>query len=86
VLFGLSKINQPKMFIKFLVIMVMIVSVGFTVVVQMRLLKYAEKHPLPESRYTRLFGFVRIRYVNVLYLSSVLVHAFAFIWLTFYYL
>jgi hypothetical protein len=74
------------MLIKILVLTTMIISFSFAVVVQMRLLNYAKKHPLPESKYTYLLGFIKLGYINVLYLLSVAIHATLFLWLTFYYL
>jgi len=64
----------------------MLISVGFCVVAQLRLLNYAKKHHLPESKYTWLFRFIRMRHINSFYILSVLGHAFIFIWITFYYL
>ena len=74
------------MVIKILIVLTLLVSLAFCVVIQLRLYNYTRKHPLPESKYTLLFRFIKLRHVNVFYLLSVLTHAFIFIWLTFYYL
>jgi len=72
--------------VKLLIVLLMLGSIVFAVVAQMRLLNYAKKHQMPESKYTWLFGFVKLRYINTLYILSVLAHAVLFTWLTFYYL
>ncbi|MFA4891539.1 MAG: hypothetical protein WC604_04325 [Candidatus Gracilibacteria bacterium] len=72
--------------VKLLVVLLMLGSIVFAVVVQIRLLNYAKKHQLPESKYTWLFGFIKLGYVNTLYVLSVLTQAVLFTWLTFYYL
>jgi len=72
--------------VKLLVVLLMLGSIVFAVVAQMRLLSYAKRHQLPESKYTWLFRFIKFRYVNTLYVLSVLAQAVLFTWLTFYYL
>lgn len=78
--------KKISMLIKLLVLIAMMVSIAFAVVVQMRLFNYAKKHPFPESKYTWLFRFIKLSYVNAFYLLSVGLHTALFIWLTFYYL
>jgi len=72
--------------VKLLVVMLMLGSVAFAVVAQIRLLSYVKKHQLPESKYTYLFKFIRLRHVNALYFLSVVAYAVLFTWITFYYL
>lgn len=69
-----------------LIVLVMAVSLSFCFVVQLRLACYARKNPLPESKYTKLFKFVKLSYVNLLYIIAVLVHAVLFIMVTYRYL
>jgi hypothetical protein len=74
------------MLIKLFILLIMAASIGFCTLVQMRLLNYVKKNPLPESKYTSIFGFIRLLHVNLFYILSVVCHAVLFIWLTFTYL
>jgi hypothetical protein len=65
-----------------LIILIMTASLSLCFISQLRLATYARKHPLPESKYTSLFGFVRLSYVNFIYIVAVIGHAFLFVFFT----
>ena len=69
-----------------IIILVMAISISFSFFVQLRLVSYARRNPLPESKYTKLFGIFRLSYVNSLYIIGVFVHAALFIFVTYKYL
>ncbi len=46
------------------------ISLLFTAVVVMRLLRYSRRYVMEESRYTLLFGFITVRSVIVVYVIS----------------
>ena len=74
------------MLTKLLIIVVMLVSIGFCAIAQMRYLTYARKYKLPESKYTLLFGFMGLKHVDLLYVFAVFAHAVICLWIAFYYL
>lgn len=74
------------MLVRLLIILVMLASIGFCAVAQMRLLIYVQKHPLPESKYTLLFKYIGIGHTSILYIAVIILHAVFLSWITFYYL
>ena len=54
-----------------LTILIRIGSFLFTGVILTRLYNYSRKHPLPESKYTLILGFIHMNHVTVLYVVSI---------------
>lgn len=57
-----------------LLLLTILIGIGsflFMGIALTRLYNYSRKHPLPESKYTLLLGFVHINHITVLYVMSV---------------
>ncbi|MDP2643168.1 MAG: hypothetical protein Q8P62_04985 [Candidatus Peregrinibacteria bacterium] len=65
-----------------LMIITIIGSILFSSLVIRRTLQYNKKHHLPESGYTRLFGFITKEYIVAAYAAFVLFISIFAIWLT----
>lgn len=56
-------------------------SLIFMGIVLLRVYNYTRKYPLPESKYTLLFGFIHFNHVTVLYvLSMILLSVFSMVY------
>jgi len=63
-----------------LMIIIAIGSVGVALVTLNRVIAYNRKYPLPESKFTRLFGILNKEHVTGIYLFSTLVHVIFILW------
>lgn len=58
-----------------LLLLTILIGIGsflFMGIILTRLYNYSRKHPLPESKYTLILGFVHMNHVTVLYAASIM--------------